>query len=640
MFDLFRSREKTQRYVLGGLLTLVAVSLVVTLPGVGLGGTSTRPDVVAEIGGEALTMTDVALNMQAALRQQNLPQDVAAMFVPQYVNQMISERALAYEAERLGFVVTDEDVARTIRGMQVFFPNGEFVGREAYEAFLNQNNLTVQKFESNVRQQILLTRLRNVVAEGTIVTPQEVEREFRKANDQVKLEYVTVSGAALRSQVNPTPDELQKHYNQNRSSYTIPEKRDFTLLVVDGARLGEVTVSDAELQRAYQDQIESFKTKDRVKVSHILLKTQDRPKEVADSLRKKAEELLAQVKGGADFAALAQKVSEDPVSAAKGGDLGFIERGATVPEFEQAAFALKPGEISGIVQSQYGYHIIKAFEKETARTRPLDEVRAELTTRLRQQSATERLQPLAERARAELLKSPNNPDAVAKQLGLPAPVRVQNAGNGDPVQEVGVSAPLEQALAGVKAGGVTGVVEVSPTKKVVAVVNKVTPSRPAQFAEVEAQVRQAVVDRKVRELVDSRSQELVSKAKASGDLAAAAKELGLEVKTSALLTRSGNIDGLGPVSLFGDGITQKVGSILGPVSQPDQAIVARIAEAVPADAARLAQQRADLLNSIKGRKARERNELFEDGVVARLTREGKIKLNQQNLQRLQANMRG
>src|SRR5215469_4637776 len=181
MFDLFRSRDKAIRILLGAMLLLVALSMLTYLVPSYNTGNSSSDQVVAEVGKEAITTTDVQKMVQSSQRNRQLPAEILPTFVPQMVQDMITERALAYEAERLGFQVTDQEVRDAIRQMAPnLFPNGNFVGKEAYAAMLAQQGVSIPEFESDLRRQILITRLRNIALEGTVVTPAEIEQAYKK----------------------------------------------------------------------------------------------------------------------------------------------------------------------------------------------------------------------------------------------------------------------------------------------------------------------------------------------------------------------------------------------------------------------------------------------------------------------------
>ena len=636
MFDLFRSRAKAVRYLLGGLLGIVALSMVVTLiPGYGT-PSANQEQVVAEVDNEQITTRQVQALVQNVLRSKRVPQEMIQHYVPQMIDQMITERAIAFQAKRMGFRVTDEDVANAIRSMlpQMLGP-GDF-NPTLYAQYLQQQGLTVNEFEKNIRTNLLLLKLQNLALEGTIVTPQEVEQEYHRKNDKVKVDYVAWTPKDLRSQVNVTPDEIQTFYKQNQSEFRTPERRSFHLLVADEAKIGaSIEASEADLRTAYSQNLDRFRTPEQVKVRHILIKTSDKPKEEVAKLEAKANDLLKQLRGGADFAALAKQHSEDPGSKDKGGVYEGVVRGQMVPAFEQAAFGRKPKEIGDLVKTEYGLHILEVLEKQPAKVRPFEEVKAELATERKREAVFTKMQQSIEQARAELAKAPQSAAQIAAKYGL-AYADVQNAGKGDPVQEVGVNPELEANLASLRPGEVSPVLQVSPSKLAVAAVTNVQPAKPATLAEVEGQIRELVTNRKLGQLTEQKVRETMDRIKSmqGSDLNAIAKAIGGEVRSTQLFSSEGAADGIGPASYLREAFEKPAGSVLAPFNLGNQIFVAKVTEKQVADASALAATRDQVLLTLKQKKAQERKELFEDGLLTTLIKEGKVKKNQDTIKRL------
>src|ERR1035437_9478905 len=191
MFDLFRSRDKIVRIMLGGLLLVVALSMLTYLvPSYNMGGSGGSDQVVAEIGKEAITVPEVQQFVQMNLRGRQLPAELMPHYVPQIINSMLTGRALAFEAKRLGFKVSEEDLAAYIRQrIPQLFQDGKFAGKDAYAQVLAQQNLTIPQFEEDMARELLVTKMQDVALEGTVVTPQEIEQEYRRRNDKVKIQY-------------------------------------------------------------------------------------------------------------------------------------------------------------------------------------------------------------------------------------------------------------------------------------------------------------------------------------------------------------------------------------------------------------------------------------------------------------------
>ncbi|MBZ5596574.1 MAG: peptidylprolyl isomerase [Acidobacteriia bacterium] len=641
MFDLFRSRDKAVRFLLSGLLLLVALSMVTYLiPSYGSGD---RGDdaVVAQIGKENVTTREARLAIQSQLRGRTVPPELLSLYVPRIIDQIITQRALVYEATRLGLKVSDEDTSNAIRmAIPQLFQDGKFAGREAYAAFLAQQNLTIPEFESEMARQVLINRLRIVAVEGTVVTPAEIEQEYHRRQDKVKIQYVKISPDKLKSEVQVSPAEIKEYYDKNRTAFSVGEKRSLAILMVDQAKLEQsINPTDADLRRLYDAQKDQFRTQERVQVRHILLKTAGKPPDEDAKMRAKADDLLKQIKAGTDFAALAGKNSEDPGSAAKGGDLGWIVRGQTVKPFEDAAFSLKPKETSGVIKTEYGYHIIQVLQHEQAHQNTFDEVKSQIADQLRKQRASQIMQDLPDRVESALKKDP--PAKVANDLNLPQPITVENVGPGDPIPEIGVNKDFEQSIAGLKKGAVSQPVAVPPNRVAMAVVTNVTPPRPASLEEAQARIRQTLEKQKLDQLVNKRADELVAKAQAmNGDLEKAAKSLSLEVKMPEAFGRAGAVEGLGQAAYVGQAFNKMDGAIFGPVPLPDGKVVGKVLAHITADMSNFASLRSGLRDELKGKKAQERAELFEVGLRDQLIKEGKVKIHQDVVNRLVTSYRG
>ncbi|HUI56048.1 MAG TPA: peptidyl-prolyl cis-trans isomerase [Bryobacteraceae bacterium] len=641
MFDLFRNREKIRKYGMGGILVLVSASMLLYLvPSYNTGSSASDP-VVVQIAGVPITEVEVRRLIRNQTKGRQIPSEIIPNYVPQLIEEMITERAMAYEASKLGLQVTDKDLSDTIRQMYSnLFPDGKFVGKEIYAAMLAQQNLTIEEFEADLKRQLLITRLRDIALEGTVVSPAEIEQEYRKKNDQIKLQYVKLTQDKYKKEAEPSAQDLQDYFKANAVRYQIPEKKNLVVLVADQAKIEQsINPTDAELQAAYNQNLANYRLPERVHARHILLMTQGKPAADEPKIKAKAEDLLKQLKAGADFAELAKNNSDDTGSAAKGGDLDWVTRGQMVPEFEQATFSLQPGQISGLVKTQYGYHIIQVLAHEQARVKPFSEVKDELAKQYKQQRASDRLQQISDTAQAALQKDKDHPDKVAADLGMQL-VRTDTVDLSKAVPEVAGNADFDQSLSGLKAGDVSQPVALGGNKLVLAEVTGITPGRPATLDEVKSQVHDALVSNKLMYLVQDKAKQLADAAKANGgDLAKAAKAMGLEAKTTEPFKRQATVEGLGPASYVEEAFNVPVGTVLNPIPMAEGTAVVKLIEHDSADMSKLPEQRAGIRDQIKSEKARERNTMFEAGLVDELTRQGVIKPHNDVIKRIIASFR-
>jgi peptidyl-prolyl cis-trans isomerase D len=640
MFDLFRSRDKAVRILLGAMLVLVGLSMLTYLVPNYNTGTGGNDQVVAKVGGEEISTAYIQQLIQATMRGRQLPPEIIPNYVPEIVNNVVTDRALAYEAGRLGFQVTDQQLQQAIQQvLPNLFPDGKFVGKEAYAALLAQQNLTIPQFEEDLKRQLLITRLRDIALEGTIVTQQEIEAEYRKKNEQIRVEFVKISPDKYKPEIQVTPEDMQSYFKTNISRYNIPERRNLVILIADQNKLQQtVSPTDAELRAAYSQNQAQFRIPETVKVRHILLKTQGKPAADDAKIKAQAEDILKQVKAGANFNDLVKKYSEDPGSVSTGGVYSVQRNGQMVPEFENAAFTLKPGE-SALIKTTYGYHIIQVMQHDPARVKPFDEVKADLASQWTKQRVNNLMQQISDKAQAMLQKDPTHPEAVAAALNMQI-VTANNVEAGKPVPGVGSNPDFDQAVSGAKKGEVTPAVAVAGDKIAVAEVTDVIPSRPATLDEVKDQVRDSIVQGRLAVAVQKHSQELVDKAKSmGGDLAKAAKSMGLDVKTSEDFNRNGSVKDLGSAAYLQEGFARPDGSIIGPISTPDATVVAKVIAHIAPDMSKLPAERAGIRDDLKSQKARDRNSLFEAGIRDQLAREGKVKIYQDVVQRLVSNYR-
>ena len=636
MFDLFRSRDKAVRILLGALLVLVGLSMLTYLiPSYGGGGAVSGDTVVAEVGDLTITQLDVQRIVQNAVRGRQIPPQILPTYVPQIVDNLVNERALDYEARRLGLEATDAQVSDAIRQyVPSLFQDGRFVGSQAYAAFLGQQNLSIPEFEAEMRRQLLVTRMRDIAIQGVVVTPQEIEQEYRKRNEKVKIEYVKIAQDKYKAEVQPTQAEIEQNFKINQVKYNVPERRNLAILIADQAKLEQtVNPNDTDLMKAYNQNQAQFRVPEEVKVEHILLMTQGKPATDEPAIKAKADDLLKQVKAGANFPDLVKKFSEDPGKATNNGVYTVQRNGQMVKEFEDEAFTLKPGE-SGIVKTTYGYHIVHVISHNQARLKPFEEVKAQLAADWKKQRVNDLIQQISDRAQQMLQKDPAHPEKTAAELNMQL-VRADNQEAGKPVPEVGVNADFDQSISGLKKGEVSPPVALPGNKIALAVVMDVIPARPATLAEVQNQVRDAMVQNRLAAAVQTHAKELIDKAKAAGgDLAKTAKSMGLEAKTSDEVTRSGAIEGVGSASYIQEAFHDADGTVFGPIPTPDGTLVAKVVSHGQPDMSKFAEQRNSIRDELKSQKARDRDALFEAGLREALIKDGKIKIHQDVINRM------
>ena len=461
----------------------------------------------------------------------------------QILQALIDEEAMVAEAGRQGLVVTDAEVRERILSLPSFQEGGRFIGEQRYRQALQFNNppYTVSEFEAAIRRELLVAKLQNAVAGWVTVSDAEVDAEYRRRNEKVKVDIVPVTAAAFRAQVTVTDADLTARFEANKETYRIGERRKFKYALVDVEQVrAGLTVTDADVQGFYTQNVGQYTTPSQVRASHILFQTSGKDEA---AVRTQAEAVLAQAKApGADFAALARQHSEDASNKDLGGDLNYFGRGRMVPEFEAAAFAMKPGDISDLVKTQFGFHIIKLVDTQPEVVRPMAEVREEIADQLRWQRAQTEAESIA-KAVASSAKTLADLERLAGERKL----AMQETGfflTTEPVGDLGMQPELATTVFGLADGAVSTPQRVARGWVIASVTGRQDSYIP-QIAEVRDRVREDVITEKAGQLAQQNAASIAADLRTAKDFAAAVKKAGLEVRSSDLVARGSALPEVG-----------------------------------------------------------------------------------------------
>ncbi|HEY3926832.1 MAG TPA: peptidyl-prolyl cis-trans isomerase [Candidatus Koribacter sp.] len=646
MIRFLQTPSPTKKIVLGGLLTVICVMMVVTLiPGGSLfgGGTVTNDTDIAKVDGDAITVTEVSKAAQNMAQRNRYPMQLVPYLMPQAADMVIKEHALIAEANRMGLKVSDEELRQVLHKGQfgeILFPKGQYVGDDGYQNFVqSQFSLTVPEFEKELKQQIELQKLQNVVVAGVTTSDKDVENLVRQQKTKVKFDYASISLQDVEKGINPSDAELKAFYEAHKEQYkdSIPEKRKVKFVMINGGKLPGVEPSDNDVQAYYNAHKAEYQVAETIKDRHILIKTPEPgpdgkvDQKAVDAAKAKAEDILKQAKSGADFAALAKKYSDDPGSKDQGGYFEFT-KGKTVPEFEQAAFAAKVGEIVGPVRSpQYGFFIIKVEGHEPAHTKPLEEVKPQIVANLSRQKAQDAAQKAANQLRDAARAQGLDKAAAAAGDQVQTTDFIKQS---DSLPGVGMQPQFMNAVFhhNAKSGADTAPVSMG---YVVYEVTDVQPPSTPTFEEAKAQVETAFKANKAQTLLVQKAQELADKARADHDLKKAAKDAGATVKTSELVTEGDQVPDVGSMSgqaaaIFG----AKPGEIVGPVQGGRNAIVMALLEKQEPSADDIKSGMETARQQLLNKKRDEMLEVYVSNLVSNMEKNGKIKRNPKALQRL------
>ncbi|MGA2695286.1 MAG: peptidyl-prolyl cis-trans isomerase [Terriglobales bacterium] len=652
MIRFLQTPGPLKKIILGGLLLIICAAMVITLipGGVGssLGIGAPGAGIVATVMGDPVTAVDVQRQARGMLQQQ-FPQGGAQMaallpyFAQRAAETLIQQKLIVKEARELGLRATDDEVRDELqhgRYSSVFFPNGTFIGQSEYEALLQQHDLTVPMFEDGVKDQILLDKLRSLIAGSASVTDADVRQEFQKRNVKVKLEYAVLSKDTILKGIHPTDGELKAFYDRNQASYknSIPEKRKIQYVVLDSTKVAsQIQVTTADLQAYYDQHREEYRTGDQVNVRHILIKTPlpDASGKIdpngVEAARKKAEDVLKQVKAGGDFSKLAAQYSEDTASAKNGGSIGWIGRGRTVPEFEKAAFGLPKGGTSDLVQSSYGFHIIHVDDKQEAHLKTLSEMRPEIEPVIKQIKASQALSSQADAFLAQAKNEGLEKTAAARGLEV---VSTGFVGRTDALPGIG---PAPQFMDAVFNAGDKSPAEESSIPQGMAIfhVESIQPPATPTFEEVKSKLEDEFKNQQAQTLLGQKTQELSDRAKADHDLQKAAKELGAIIKTSDFVAPDGQVPDIGSMSGNASvAFTMKTGDISGPIEAANNGVVLTITDRQEPTDADYAVKKDQIRDSLLQNKQAEMFGMFVMNLHDQMQKSGKIKINQDEMNRL------
>lgn len=650
MIRFLQTPGPIKKVVLGGILIVISLAMLVYLIPSSGNQSFGNPNahIVAQVDGENITADEVHETAQQMLQQQ-MPQGGAnanmllPFFASRAAEQLITRQALLIEAHRMGLRVTPAEIRDELqhgRYAAYFFPGGNFIGEQEYEQRLQQANMTPEKFESSVGDDILLTKLQALVSGTATVSQSEIYDQFVKQNSKVKFDYAVLKQDDIKKGLHPTDQELKAFYDSHKATYanSIPEKRKVKYAVLDYSKAeAGVHVTEAELRDYYDQHRDQYRVPEQVKVSHILIKTplpgpdgKVDEKGVAEA-QQRADNLLKQIKAGANFEDLARKYSEDPGSAKNGGSLGWIGRGQTVPEFEKVAFSLPKGQISGVVKSSYGFHIIRVEDKHDAELKPLDQVKSEIEPILKRQQAQQIAQTEADKmlkqARAQGL------DAAAAAPGVPV-ITSDFFSRKDMLPGLG---PAPQFMDAVFTEPDKAPADMASSSQGIVIFQLLAVEPPATptFEEIRTRVEDEFKNDRSSVLLSQKTQELSDRAKAEHDLKRAAKELGATMKTSDYVLPDGQVPDIG--SMTGQAavaFTMKQGEISGPIlSGADGAVLEVLDNQKPSEAD-FAAKRDEIRDQLLQSKQQELFGLFVSNLRDQMEKSGKIKINQEELKTL------
>lgn len=542
MLDIMRRKKRLKLVLWLVIISLGMGMLLLFVPGQNI-GIQGFDDSVASVAGDGISMKEftdvyhrVVENYSNGGKNKTDADTLKRMGLDkQALNALIQVRVVAYAAKRLGLDVTPEEVRHSIETNPNLRNQQGFIGVEAYKALLEANRMDVEEFESGIRNLLLTRKISNLITDSIDVPEKQLRESFARQSQEATVQYVLFDKEAAKKKVSPTEAELRAYFEANKDKYSLKEERRAQYLAFSFSDIAStIKVTEQEIDEAWNRRDHS----ETVTASHILFKVDDPSKEA--EVKAKAEEILKRAKGGENFSDLAGKYSQDEASARQGGSLGAFSRGRMAKEFEDAAFALKPGEISGLVKTQFGYHIIKLLARDIPNKEAL---RANLIRAVQVDKAVDIAKGKAAEA-LKLMQTQKDLAAVAKTLSVPAQIKESPFFNrGTDPYAIGLSQEFIDEVFRLKEinSFVDKVVDL-PAGVAIAKLDQINSPKPPEFTQAQEAVKKDYIEAKALELIQTQAKKLGDEAKSQGGLALAAQKAGLPVKTSQSFRRDGEPD--------------------------------------------------------------------------------------------------
>jgi peptidyl-prolyl cis-trans isomerase D len=609
------------------LYALLAISFI----GWGVGATRQQQlDVVARVHGERITRRQLddetqqlQRRFQEMLRGATLPAGLHLR--GQALDQLIDDALLRHEAQRLGLDVGDDEVMTTITNMPELQENGRF-NRELLERVLEINR-DRGEFEGQVRQDLVNRRVRGLVVDGVSVSDAEIEDRYRQDREQVNVEFVRVSSADAGKTATVSDADVEKWVADHPDRYRTPPRvrvRYAAYLPKDFAALA--APSDDAVKAYYDEHSDDrFTAPEEVRARHILIKLPPAADEKARAAaRTKADDVLAKVKKGADFAKLAQDVSEDPGTASKGGDLGLFSRGHMVPAFDAAAFALEPGAVSEVVETPFGFHIIKVEEKLPGGQKPLDAVRDEIVKTLTAEKGLDLARKQAESDRRDVVHGKSLSDVAGSRIKESPPFAAT-----EEIPGVGRVKAFSDAAFALGPNQPSDLIEADDAVYLLEPIERIDPKLPS-VADLGTRPVDDAKQARGDVLAKEQAEKLLARAKEIG-LDKAAAEQGLKMDdTGPFERRAGVVPKLGAAAdLRNDAFSLTQDHPLGTkvYAAGNDAVVMALKERIAADPSGLADAKDTLKTTLLQQKQQDAVQAFMNHLKERARQQGALQVN-------------
>jgi peptidyl-prolyl cis-trans isomerase D len=639
MLDLMRRKKRLKVVLWLVIVSLGMGMLLLFVPGSNVERTEIDTT-AASVNGESISMQEfmdayrrAVKNYSANGQNKTDPETLKSLGLDkQALEALINVKVIEYAADQLGLGVSPEEVRRAVETHPNLQDQGGFVGVDRYKALLAANGISIQQFEDGMRYSLLAQKVRNLLVDSITLTEKELKDEFLRNNQDAVIAFVIFDSETYKKRITPKEQDLRAYFEAHKEKYRIKEQRRAQYLLIPVSTLAQtIPVTEEEIKEAWANQA----SPEMVDAAHILFEVKD-PSEDGE-VKARAEAILKRAKAGEDFAELARKYSEDSGSASSGGDLGPFPRGRMVKEFEDAAFALKPGEISDLVRTEYGYHIIKVYSHEVPK---LEQYRPSIVRGIQINKATEIARKKAAEAQ-RLAETQKDLNALAKALdGVPTEIKETEFLSKDSEMLAGsVSKALLDEIFNLKEINAVGKAVETPMGFAIPKLLETRLPKPPDFTESRAAIEKDYIDAQAAEMVQKEAKNLSEEAAKDKDLEVAARKYKFAVKTSAPFKRDGSPD---PALGYAPQVTAAAfslpeGGISQPISLPGTAardVVLQVLSRTPFDADAFEKQKSDIRSRMLASMEDAYFEEYVQKITQDLERRGKIRKNPHALEQV------
>jgi peptidyl-prolyl cis-trans isomerase D len=642
MLKLMRDSFHHLKWILLAIVAAFIIGFVYVDMGLGGASASTAQDTrsyAARVNGETISFReyDRALyytqkNYEQMYRQPLSQEMLEAMGLPrQVLDSLVDQHLLLQQADRLHLNATPEEVRAKILQIPTLNTNCKFVGEELYTRYVTGSlgYQSADEFEQELAREITLQKMESALANSLVVSPKAAEAEYRRVSENAKIRYAMIPVARAAAGVTVTPAEVDQYYTQNQAKYTHGEQRAVKYLVADIGRIkSQLVPSDADLRARYQAGKEDYKTKESAHILHILVKVDPAATpDVVATAKAKADSIVAQLRAGGDFAALAKANSQDPSSSGNGGDMGFVEQGATVEPFDRAAFSIALNTISDPIRTpEFGFHIIKVLERRPAGYRSYEEVKPLLAQQITDQQSKDMSKDEIARIAARMREAkPKTPEAFSAMANDKVSSNdSQWFTKSDALPGIGNNPALSTWAFQAKQGDTSDIIG-TQRGPAIAYLYGVRVSGVAPLNEIRAKVEADARNAKARELVKAE----LARALPAANIDELAKKVGVTVAETTV-TRQGFISGFqGDTSPLVDAaMAAPIGQVTGPVAMNDGAVAFQVTEQKKIDPKEVEQNKASYAEMLRQQEARS----LRTVLLNRLKKDAKIDVNQKLLE--------